>query len=113
MHIIFHDWTGRYTISSTTLRDVTFFFDGTAGTFLFSRRDGTVRIFFHCYTGERNEEYTALGTKAAVLQDQVLGRTYHVIQTILCVQYQWVLIRNQYILIAGNKSRFFMKHTRK
>ena len=48
----FHDGTGRYIISSTTGRDGTFvLFDGMAGVFWFSRRDGTVRIFFHCCTG--------------------------------------------------------------
>ena len=46
VHMIFHDRTGRYIISSTTGRDGIFFFDGTGSTFLFPRRDEMVRIFF-------------------------------------------------------------------
>ena len=79
MNIIFHDGTGRCMISSTKGRDGTFFFDGTGGTFLFSRRDETVRIFFHCCTGERNEEHTALGTKAAAVLQAKVTHVVHII----------------------------------
>ena len=69
--------TGRYTFYCSTGRD---------GAYNVSRRDGTVRIFSHCCTGERNEEHTALGTKAAVLRVKFIRRTYHIIirHGILC-----------------------------
>ena len=58
---------------------VLFFLDGTGRyIFLFSRRDGTLGIFFHC-TGDRNAKHTALGTKAAVLQVKVIRRIIYII----------------------------------
>ena len=59
-----------------------FFFDGTGGTFLLSRRDLAVRTKFDPCTGGRNEDCTALGTKAAVLlvQLEVSRGTYHIIR---------------------------------
>ena len=89
VNIIFHDGTGRYVISSATGRDGTFFSTARAvHFFLFSRRDGTVRIYFHGCRGERNEEHTALATKAAMVQVKVMRRTYHIICTVLYVHYQ-------------------------
>ena len=73
----FHDRKGRYF----------FFFDGTGGTFLFSQRDGTVRIFLQCCTGERNEEYAALGTKsAAFLSHHLLSSPFRSLSLLVANQ---------------------------
>ena len=87
--IIFPDGTGRYINSSTTGRDfTTFFFDSTGLYILFSRRDGTVRIFFHC-TGECNAKHTALVIKAtAVFQVKVIRRIISDSHTISYVHHQ-------------------------
>ena len=76
------DGTGRCINVFTTGRDGIIFFPRREGTELFffptaravyfCFHDGRRRrVFFRCRTGERTEEHTALGTKAAVLLVQV------------------------------------------